>query len=844
MPVGVTLLQRLKIMPAWIALTVSIMSCTALKLEEREVPAVAIFDPESGNVPKPTDIRRDADAGRLDFDLEDPELSAAERALYGRLNTLDGWSSASAATLEFSAAVDTQSATLGETVHVVRWGESPQPVSGLELEFEAADTRMRIAAPDGGWERGARYVLFALGGEQGLTDLGGSPVVADEAFYFLRQQQPLDAAEHQRAFPGATREERLQKGRDLEEVRAELAPFMDYAAQRAGDRSRIVSLWSFTVTKRVEVAMDRESQRVPIPFDLLRDRDTGLVDLAFSETDKDIEHTAKQTLNRYDGFSISSELFVPFTGSIDPASVSDETVRFYRIDDGVVRLPAAVESFENDAYLSIKPADLPLVQEAHYAVVLREGLVDTAGEPVNAMLVGHALLSVEALVDESGQSTVSAVDDDAAARLEAARVNLAPVFEIEAREGVIAAWSFKTLEAETKLDVWSRAARSGGIEPRVQVLDRQSALAASVDFALGLSSIANVGDVVTGTITSPYYLDDKTHDFREDGGYEVEEVAFTMTLPREPLSPMPVVIFGHGIMTERRFVLAIANSLAARGMAAVAIDLPFHGTRTVCVDSSPIALVDPRTGEPTNFPPCGSGAECDPERGVCVDSQTREPEGFFEWPVLGYPTASGAAFLEIEKLPTIPSHFVQAYVDLGSLVYALEEADWSQVTDSPLDRAKFYWVGQSLGGIIGAAFVATMPQIERAVFNVPGAGLVDVFDQSTFFRPQIDGYFTRNDIERESYEGRRFLGIARWLMDSVDPHSIAHRYRSSDQRGFVQMAVGDIIVPNVATEALVRIGQLPKRDYIGTHGFLSIPEPAALPGLRDMGDFLSGEFQP
>jgi predicted NBD/HSP70 family sugar kinase len=41
-----------------------------------------------------------------------------------------------------------------------------------------------------------------------------------------------------------------------------------------------------------------------------------------------------------------------------------------------------------------------------------------------------------------------------------------------------------------------------------------------------------------------------------------------MTVPDAPApGPMPVVIFGHGLVTERRFVLAVGSALAAKGFA-------------------------------------------------------------------------------------------------------------------------------------------------------------------------------------------------------------------------------------------------------------------------------------
>src|SRR3989304_3106614 len=72
-------------------------SCTDLELDPPPKVIHARFDPDARVIPMPTDILRDAAAGRLEIPLDDPGLSDAERELYAWMNTLDGWSSAAAA---------------------------------------------------------------------------------------------------------------------------------------------------------------------------------------------------------------------------------------------------------------------------------------------------------------------------------------------------------------------------------------------------------------------------------------------------------------------------------------------------------------------------------------------------------------------------------------------------------------------------------------------------------------------------------------------------------------------------------------------------------------------------
>ena len=141
----------------------------------------------------------------------------------------------------------------------------------------------------------------------------------------------------------------------------------------------------------------------------------------------------------------------------------------------------------------------------------------------------------------------------------------------------------------------------------------------------------------------------------------------------------------------------------------------------------------------------------------------------------------------------------------------------------------------------GAAFVSLAPEIERAVLNVPGADAVDMFLDSPFFGPQVEAFFTREDVETGSFEAERFLDVARWIVDSVDPQSVA----STLNRGrevMLQMATLDFIIPNDYTETLQNISGAPREDYLGEHGFLAIPiEPAYLPGVRDLARFIAGE---
>jgi hypothetical protein len=450
------------------------------------------------------------------------------------------------------------------------------------------------------------------------------------------------------------------------------------------------------------------------------------------------------------------------------------------------------------------------------------------------------LLAATAPIAEDGESTVGVVADADAARLEATRVMLRPLWAERDRAGVVAAWPFQTQTITTRLQrvVDTAEALAAPIDPVVTTYRTPGQ--ALLDFPLGIGSMLWTERVVEGTIASPYFLDGTTRAWRADGGHTMIDVAFTAVVPRNLGPTTPVMIFGHGVMTERRFVLAIGDALAREGIASIAIDLPYHGTRTHCLHGGPISLVDPTTGELTSLPPCQAGATCMPD-GSCAGGGAGNR--LARWPVLGYPVASGAAFLEIEHIANTKDHFDQAMIDLGALARSLRGGDWDGVFGAAVDPARIYYAGQSLGGILGATFLAFQPGIQRAVLNVPGADLVDMFGDSTWFGPQVDGFFTREGIAQGSYEAERFLDVARWFVDAVDPQNLGPRTGARDL--LLQMATLDFIIPNPYTEALETATGAPRRDYVAEHGFLVIPlEPEYLRGTTDLARFLSGELVP
>lgn len=793
----------------------------------------ARFDPEESIVPMPNDLLRDDALGVLDLPTDDPELDPADLELREWLNTMDGWSSTSTATVELTGPVNPATVT-DETVQVWQWGEPPSRVTGLSIALDDTRTEIEIEPPHGGWERGRTYVVVVRGGASGLVGAGGETVECDAPFYFLRLPVKLDVPAHQRAFPGATRAERMENAAKLEEVRFDLAPYFEHFRVQGIPPEEVAALWGFTITRRTEVAMDASSERMPIPFDLLLDPDSGRIDLPIRDDDSDVERDAKSRLSEWDGFGLSAHPMLETTAPLDASSIGPDVIELWEMAEGaaVRRIPAMVRLHADLMHLEVIPNELPLAEATRYGVVVRESLRDEEGRSVVPMPIGHLLRMRNAVADDRG-SRLSSLDDESATRVEGARTRISPLLDDIGRDGVVTAWPFTTQTVEPRLREAMQLPAQMDVATAPEVTRRMTPLEALGDFPLNASLLA-VETVFQGTIASPLLLDEQG---RQRPWSEASEhrIRFTMTVPRGASGEVPVVIFGHGLMSEGRFVLALGDALAARGMAAISIDDPFHGSRTTCVEGGPLSVPDPRTGEVVSLPPCESGTTCN-DRGDCIAADGSGGH-LSRWPIIGMPVASGAAFIDVNSIPGTKDHFLQALVDLAALSRALREGEWQSAVGFTPERHRVLYAGQSLGGILGATFVALSPEVDRAVLNVPGCDMVDMFDQSPFFGGQIDAFFRREGIELGTWEEARFLNLGRLIMDAVDPQSVAHLLRGRNV--LVQMATLDFIIPNPFTEALVRLSGAPKHDYIAEHGFIVIPvEPAYLPAVNDLADYL------
>ncbi len=270
-------------------------------------------------------------------------------------------------------------------------------------------------------------------------------------------------------------------------------------------------------------------------------------------------------------------------------------------------------------------------------------------------------------------------------------------------------------------------------------------------------------------------------------------IDFLLTVPAGP-GPHRAVVMQHGFAGSNAFAVTdLGADLAARGLAGIAISALAHGRR----------------GNPLDL---------------------------------------------LRSTPVLTRDlFRQTIADQMSLVRAIEagiDVDGDGRRD--IDPAGLGYLGQSLGGILGATFIAVEDTIQAAVLNVAG-GRVAFLGNNPGTRPIFAGYLAEQaglDIANPEFEVflQRMLELGQHGLDPADGLNFARRWHrdpfpgAPPRRVLMQEGIGDALVANESTEVLAAAGGLPadvalqdangasalwRFDNPGGHGILGRADVAA-----------------
>jgi len=571
-----------------------------------------------------------------------------------------------------------------------------------------------------------------------------------------------------------------------------------------------------------------------------------------------------EVINTLDGFNTQPRITVPFTGAIDPASVTSDTVYLVNLGSTLTgagfgqRVGINQVSWDAAAKTLVFESDELLQQHSRYLLVVTTGVKDAAGDPIEAgrweeFRRGGREHEGRGRGDR-GQGRDDDLDDyrralndgEHSARPGRHRVAALSLFTTQSISADLqkihhqiqrsnpAPINFMVGNGGTARAVFPLA-NIGGIAWQQQTGAAPAFTTVPVPVgALGVFPGA-VGRVAFGSFRSPDYetaarvipaTGTLTGTPVPQGANDLA-VEFFLPSGARPAGGWPVMIFGHGF-TDSMYGApwTVASVLASRGIATAAISVVGHG-----FGPQGKLVVTPRAGTPVVLPSGGRGF--DQDGNGTIDS------------------TEGVSAVGANSIVSSRDGLRQTVVDIMQLVRQIQtgvDVDGNGSVD--IDRSRIYYAGQSFGGIYGTILLGVDGDIRAGVPNVPGGSISEVARLGAFRfltaialatrqpqllnvapSPGVPMPFNLNFNENiplrnlpplvNTVPGSSAIQLVlernEWVQQTGNPVSYAPYIRENPLRGnapkpvIVQFAKGDVTVPNPTTTAILRAGNLADR---------------------------------
>lgn len=551
-------------------------------------------------------------------------------------------------------------------------------------------------------------------------------------------------------------------------------------------------------------------------------------------------------LNEFDGFNPQARISIPFSGPIDVASVSSDTVFLLNLDNnsgpGSSGEKVGINQIVWDPAtntLHVEPDQL-LNQHTRYAVVVTNGVLDETGAPVEGdeferfrqelnfgQAGDEALKAYRDELIEASQKSNRATDNDVVALSVFTTLSTTALLEKVRRQ----------IDATTPSPV-SFDVGDGGTTRAVFPVDTVSSIVAvrqtgtaptfSSPAALALTALqlvpGSVGHVAFGRFTSPNYLaqDESIPTVPTRTGEPAvlgtNDIYFNLFVPAgaKPAGGYPIAIFGHGFGSNKDAApFVLAAKMAEQGVATIAINVVGHGQ-----GPQGTLTVNTTGGTPVTIPIGGRGID-------------QNGNGTID-------TTEGSSAEAPRSLIGSTDALRQTTIDLMQLVREIQVGiDLDEDGSRDFDPDRIYYFGQSFGGIYGTMFLAIEPDVPAGVPNVAGGQTIDIIRLSPVFRGlftqalQLRGLLNAGSSANENFplrdqppvtndvpgamEIQRFMDNSEWASSIGNPVTYAPHLRKDPLPGvpaksiIFQFAHGDQTVPNPTSTAIVRAGELTDR---------------------------------
>ncbi len=555
-------------------------------------------------------------------------------------------------------------------------------------------------------------------------------------------------------------------------------------------------------------------------------------------------------INTLDGFNTQPRITVPFTGAIDPASVTSDTIYLVNLGDTLSgrgfgdRVGINQVLWDPDTLTLAFESDELLAEHSRWLLVITNGVRDADGNPIEAGRFGrfrHDLNFGHSHDRDEKDYRKSLLDGMHSARAHRSRIVALSLFTTQTATGDLekirkqikrshpAPVQFVVGNNDTERALFPLSNLTA-IQFNRQTATTPGGFTSSFLPTPALNVVSGaVSAVAFGKFQSPNYQTPEQYipavptlsgHPKVQGTHEVWMQTFLPAGPK-PAAGWPVAIFGHGF-TDSMYGApwAVGSVFAAHGIATVAINVVGHGGGA---RGNLVAIR--KAGAPVMLPAGGRGID---QNGDATIDSTEGVNAAAPRSIIG--SRDGLR---------------QTTIDLMQLVRQIEAGiDIDGDGNADLDASRIYYSGQSFGGIYGTILLGTEPNIQAGVPNVAGGSIIEVARLGAF-RPLtgialvsrvpslINVEHPSGIVFNENIPLRdlppivntvpgalaiaQFLDNAEWVTQAGNPVSYAPYIRKHPMRGnaakpiIFQFAKGDVTVPNPPNSAIVRAGDLMDR---------------------------------
>src|SRR5437667_149474 len=198
---------------------------------------------------------------------------------------------------------------------------------------------------------------------------------------------------------------------------------------------------------------------------------------------------------------------------------------------------------------------------------------------------------------------------------------------------------------------------------------------------------------------------------------------------------------------------------------------------------------------------------------------TASRDGFADDPNTGFLSVNLGFFQAFHNFLGVRDNFRQTYADLLSLVLLLHGHTIDVALDTKLADTNIFYMGHSLGGLMGSGFVPIEPDLKAALLNATGGGLTSqLFLNSSIgagAMGQVEGILgldPANVFDQFSFAANFTQAIVD-PADGLNSAPLLLDPAAGAPRNVIQVEdFGDQVVPNPANEALAVAANLPIFD--------------------------------